>query len=141
MPGQLEVEITESMLQNEVDCISSLLAMKEMGLTLAIDDFGTGFSCMGSLKYLPIQRLKIDQSFIQDIPDDRNNVAITEAIIAMAHKLGLDVIAEGVETVLQEDFLRDLGCAEVQGFLHARPMPADEIENLLGHYPGAQHRN
>ncbi len=141
MPGQLEVEITESMLQDEAECISSLHALKEMGLTLAIDDFGTGYSCLSSLKHLPLQRLKIDRSFIQDIPRDRNNVAITEAIIAMAHKLDLDVIAEGVETALQEDFLRTLGCGEVQGFLHAKPMPAEEIQGLLGRYPEAQRRN
>jgi len=137
-PCQLEVEITESMLQDEVECVSSLRAMKDMGLTLAIDDFGTGYSCMSSLKYLPIQRLKIDRAFIQDIPDDRNNVAITEAIIAMAHRLGLDIIAEGVETVRQEDFLRALDCEEVQGYLHAKPMPAEEVADLFGRYPSAR---
>ncbi len=137
-PDRMEVEITESMLQDEVDCISALKAMKDMGLTLAIDDFGTGYSCLSSLKYLPIQRLKIDRSFIQDIPADRNNMAITEAIIAMAHRLELNVIAEGVETVMQEDFLREQGCEEVQGYLHAEPMPAEAIETLLGRHSGTR---
>lgn len=140
-PGQLEVEITESMLQDEADCVGSLRAMKAMGLTLAIDDFGTGYSCLSSLKHLPIQRLKIDKGFLLDIPEDRNNAAITEAIVAMAHKLGLDVIAEGVETIEQEDFLRSLGCEEVQGYLHAKPMPAEAIEDFLGHRPGTRRRS
>ncbi|HXP97482.1 MAG TPA: EAL domain-containing protein, partial [Telmatospirillum sp.] len=78
------------------------------------------------------------RAFIQDIPDDRNNVAITEAIIAMAHRLGLDIIAEGVETVRQEDFLRALDCEEVQGYLHAKPMPAEEVADLFGRYPSAR---
>jgi diguanylate cyclase (GGDEF)-like protein/PAS domain S-box-containing protein len=134
-PGQLEIEITESMLQDEAGCVSSLHAMKERGLTLAIDDFGTGYSCLSSLKNLPIHRLKIDRAFVQDIPDDRNNAAITRAIVAMAHTLELDVIAEGVETVTQENFLRALGCDEVQGFLYAKPMSAEAIETLLTRTP------
>ncbi|MDR3435819.1 EAL domain-containing protein [Telmatospirillum sp.] len=130
-PDQLEIEITESLLQDEGGCILTLRALKEMGVTLAIDDFGTGYSCLSSLKHLPIQRLKIDRSFVQDIPDDRDNAAITEAIIAMAHRLGLAVIAEGVETVRQEGFLRSHGCDDVQGRLHGMPMPALAIEEMV----------
>ncbi len=130
-PESLEIEITESMLQNEHECIGTLRALEQMGVALAIDDFGTGYSCFGSLKSLPIHRLKIDRVFIQDIPTDNNSAAITEAIIAMAHRLGLSVIAEGVETRQQEEFLRARDCEEVQGFLHARPLPAAAIAGLL----------
>ena len=130
-PDSLEIEITESMLQNEDECIATLHALKRLGVTLAIDDFGTGYSCLSSLKSLPIQRLKIDRAFIQGIPEDLNDMAIAEAIIAMAHRLRLSVVAEGVETEAHMDFLRVLGCEGVQGFFHARPMPASEIPGFV----------
>jgi diguanylate cyclase (GGDEF)-like protein/PAS domain S-box-containing protein len=130
-PRAIEVEITESMLQSGLDCVATLRALEAMGVTLAIDDFGTGYSCLSSLKTMPIHRLKIDRSFVQDTPDEHNNVVIVETIIAMAHKLGLSVIAEGVETVAQEQFLRAAGCEEAQGFLHGKPMPVDEITQVM----------
>lgn len=130
-PDLLEIEITESTLQDDKDCIATLHALKEMGVSLAIDDFGTGYSCMGSLKSLPIDRIKIDRSFVQDIPHDRNDEAITEAIIAMAHRLNLIVIAEGIETEDQKAFLQARGCEEGQGYLYARPMTADAIFQLV----------
>ncbi len=132
---QLEIEITESTLQNEEDCLATLLSLKRLGVTVAIDDFGTGYSCMSSLKTLPIDRLKIDRSFICDIPQDPDSEAITEAIIAMAHRLNRGVIAEGVETVEQREFLRSRGCKEAQGYLYARPLTADALAALLAAAP------
>ncbi|WP_395457872.1 EAL domain-containing protein (plasmid) [Azospirillum melinis] len=133
---RLEIEITESTLQNEDDCLATLLQLKRLGLMVAIDDFGTGYSCMGSLKSLPIDRLKIDRGFIRDIPEDRDSEAITEAIIAMAHRLNRTVIAEGVETLAQQDFLRSHGCREGQGYLYARPMAAAAVAALLAERSG-----
>jgi diguanylate cyclase (GGDEF)-like protein/PAS domain S-box-containing protein len=131
LPGQLEIEITESTLQSEPDCLVALQALKRLGVTLAIDDFGTGYSCLSSLKTLPIDRLKIDRVFVRDVPYDQNDVAIVEAIIAMAHKLDLGVVAEGVETAAQEEFLRGRGCDAAQGYLYARPMAPGSLADLL----------
>jgi diguanylate cyclase (GGDEF)-like protein/PAS domain S-box-containing protein len=130
-PEDLEIEITESMLQNEEDCVQTLCELKRMGITLAIDDFGTGYSCLSSLKNLPIHRLKIDQAFTRGIPDDANDTAIAETIIAMAHRLNLSVMAEGVETEAQKDFLKRHGCEGMQGYLYARPMPASIVADFL----------
>jgi diguanylate cyclase (GGDEF)-like protein len=131
MPGQLEIEITESTLQSEHDCLVTLQALKRLGVTLAIDDFGTGYSCLSSLKTLPINRLKIDRAFVRDVSHDQNDAAIVEAIIAMAHKLNLQVVAEGVETAAQEEFLRGRGCDAAQGYLYAHPMAPGAIADLL----------
>ncbi|MFD1625167.1 EAL domain-containing protein [Azospirillum griseum] len=130
-PALLEIEITESTLQDSERCVATLHALKALGVSLAIDDFGTGYSCLGSLKSLPIDRIKIDRSFVQDIPHDRNDEAIAEAIIAMAHKLNMVAIAEGIETEEQRAFLRARGCEEGQGYLYARPMTADAVAALL----------
>jgi EAL domain-containing protein (putative c-di-GMP-specific phosphodiesterase class I) len=130
-PGQLEIEITESTLQSEHDCLVTLQALKRLGVTLAIDDFGTGYSCLSSLKTLPINRLKIDRAFVRDVSHDQNDAAIVEAIIAMAHKLNLQVVAEGVETAAQEEFLRGRGCDAAQGYLYAHPMAPGAIADLL----------
>jgi diguanylate cyclase (GGDEF)-like protein/PAS domain S-box-containing protein len=131
LPGQLEIEITESTLQSEPDCLTGLQALRRLGVTLAIDDFGTGYSCLSSLKTLPINRLKIDRAFVRDVPHDPNDAAIVEAIIAMAHKLDLGVVAEGVETVAQEKFLRERGCDAAQGYLYAHPMAPEPMADLL----------
>jgi len=133
-PGQLEIEITESTLQSEEACLATLQELKSLGVTLAIDDFGTGYSCLSSLKNLPIHRVKIDRAFVRDMPQDLNDVAIAEAIIAMAHRLHLQVIAEGVETVAQEELLRSRGCDEVQGYLYAKPLPAAELIAMLSQH-------
>lgn len=134
-PESLEIEITENVLQSEGACISTLDRLQRMGVIITIDDFGTGYSCLSSLKFLPINKLKIDKAFIQGIPHDRNDIALTEAIIAMAQKLGMRVIAEGVETQEQLTFLKEHGCDEVQGFFYFTPMPPQQIE-LLMHAPG-----
>jgi EAL domain-containing protein (putative c-di-GMP-specific phosphodiesterase class I) len=116
-----------------------LRELKSLGVTLAIDDFGTGYSCLSSLKNLPIHRVKIDRAFVRDVPQDLNDVAITEAIIAMAHRLHLQVVAEGVETIEQEELLRSRGCDEVQGYLYAKPLPADELVKLINNRNRAAH--
>jgi diguanylate cyclase (GGDEF)-like protein/PAS domain S-box-containing protein len=131
LPGQLELEITESTLQSEHNCLVTLQALKRIGVTLAIDDFGTGYSCLSSLKTLPIDRLKIDRAFVRDVSREPNDAAIVEAIIAMAHKLNLGVVAEGVESAAQEEFLRSRGCDAAQGYLYACPMPPSAVADLL----------
>ena len=137
-PGCLELEITESMVMRDIQGSKKILeAIKRMGIRLAIDDFGTGFSSFVSLKRFPFDCIKIDRSFIKDIPHDPDDVAITQAIIAMAHSLRLKVIAEGVETREQLDFLTELGCHEFQGYYFKKPQPADDFSKLLRENAGA----
>ncbi len=132
---QLELEITESTLQS-VDHSRELLGrLKALGVLISIDDFGTGFSSLSLLKHLPIDRIKIDRSFVQDLPDDASDAAVTEAIIAMADSLGLALIAEGVETPTQQQFLRAHGCAEAQGFLFSRPLDVHDVDLLIATPP------
>lgn len=126
---KLEFEVTESfIMQNTEHAVQQLEALRRLGLSLAIDDFGTGYSSMSYLKLLPIQKLKIDQSFIRDIPFDTNDMAISEAVIALGKALDLRVIAEGVETEQQAEFLLEKGCQEAQGYLYGRPVTVEEFE-------------
>ena len=128
----LEIELTESAIMKNMDESSSILQeIKLMGLRVAIDDFGTGYSSLAYLKRFPLDILKIDRSFIHDIPGDRDNEAIAAAIVAMAHSLNLEVIAEGVETEEQLEFLRSHGCDEVQGFLLSRPLPGEQMKDYI----------
>jgi EAL domain-containing protein (putative c-di-GMP-specific phosphodiesterase class I) len=128
----LELEITESsILENLDETVRKLQQLKMMGMTVAIDDFGTGYSSLSYLKQLPLDRLKIDRSFVKDTPDDRDDCAIVRTIIAMSASLGLSVIAEGVENREQVEFLRAGGCNEIQGYLISKPVPAAEIEARL----------
>ena len=127
--AMLELEITEgAIMQNPQDAVTLLKRMRELGVTISVDDFGTGYSSLASLKQYPLDTLKIDRSFVKGIPADADDVAITEAIIAIAHKLHLKVVAEGVESQEQHDFLRAAGCDMVQGYLHSQPLTAGEIE-------------
>ena len=131
-PSLLELEITESMtMENPDHATAWLQKIKALGITVAIDDFGTGYSSLGYLKRFPIDSVKIDRSFIKDIPGDTDDVAITQAIIAMGHSLRLKVIAEGVESAAHAEFLRRHGCDEAQGFFFGKPLPADEFVQLL----------
>ncbi|MDH5205782.1 MAG: EAL domain-containing protein, partial [Hylemonella sp.] len=119
------------MLENPEDAIAKIKQIKKLGVRFALDDFGTGYSSLQYLKQLPIDQIKIDQSFIRDIETDINNAAIVKTIIAMSHAMGLEVIAEGVETQAQLDFLELNGCLHYQGYLFARPMPLSQLEALL----------
>ena len=131
-PADLEVELTESVLMADPERANEVLQqLHTMGVRISIDDFGTGYSSLSYLKRFPAQTVKIDRSFIRGLPSDADDLAITEAVIAMAHSLGLNVVAEGVETSEQLAALRMLGCDEAQGFLLGRPMPALELASRL----------
>ena len=131
-PDWLELEITESMLMQNVECVISIMnRIVALDVSLALDDFGTGFSSLSYLKRFPISSLKIDRSFVQGIPVDANDCAIASAIIMMARQLNLNVVAEGVETHEQLNFLKNAGCDEIQGYLFSRPVDATAIPKLL----------
>lgn len=131
-PACLELELTESILMSDVSQAMQILSgLKRLGLAIAVDDFGTGYSSLNYLKQFPIDVLKIDRSFVDGLPHGEQDAQIARAIIAMAHSLNLMVIAEGVESQAQLDFLREHGCDEVQGFLFGRPVPADQFAALF----------
>ncbi|GAB4561993.1 MAG: hypothetical protein Tsb0017_20000 [Geothermobacteraceae bacterium] len=137
-PGQVELELTESMLmEQEGSVVELLVRLKSLGVHLAIDDFGTGYSSLSYLKHFPINRVKIDRSFVKDLETDADSAAIVAAIIAMAHSLGLEVIAEGVETQPQLDFLRNQGCEQIQGYLFGKPMGTDDFVQAWRRSAGA----
>ncbi|MDX2324708.1 EAL domain-containing protein [Sinorhizobium medicae] len=128
----LELELTESLIMQDVPgAIATMHALEAIGVHLAIDDFGTGYSSLSALKRFPVRRLKIDRSFVTDIPLDADDMAITSAIISLAQKLGLRVIAEGVESEAQVEFLQKAGCDEIQGYFFSRPLSAEAFESLL----------
>jgi diguanylate cyclase (GGDEF)-like protein len=136
----LEIELTESMLMsNTEDTVATLRRIKDMGIKLAIDDFGTGYSSLAYLKRFPLDALKIDRSFIKDMPGAACDAALTTAIIGMAHGLNLKVVAEGVEHQSQFDFLKERGCDLIQGYLISRPIPANELVELLLKTPVTHH--
>ena len=125
-PGLLELEITESTVMQQTDVtLSTLRKLKELGVSIAIDDFGTGYSSLAHLKRFPVDKLKIDKSFVAELPQDKDNQAIVAAIIGLAHALGLKVVAEGVETEGQKEFLQNAGCDFIQGYLAGHPVDAD----------------
>ncbi len=131
-PALLELEITETMIATRVDeGVAMLEELAALGVRLAIDDFGTGYSSLSQLKRFPVHVLKIDKSFVDGVPDEPGDLAIVRAILSLARVLGLDVVAEGVETEEQFHFLRLEGCREMQGYYLARPMPAVELEKRL----------
>lgn len=128
----IELEVTEGQIMaNPEQAIKSLVLVNELGIDIAVDDFGTGYSSLSYLKKLPINKLKIDQSLVRNLPDDDEDVAITKAVIALAQSLNHSLIAEGVETREQKDFLLDNGCDHIQGYYYAKPIPAEEMTALL----------
>lgn len=127
-PSLLELEITESLFMSNLEQnIQQLNDLRDLGVRVSIDDFGTGYSSLSYLKRLPIDQLKVDRSFIMDLPDDEDDRVITELIISMAQRLSLEVVAEGVETQEQYKYLASLGCEYIQGYYFSRPLPADEF--------------
>lgn len=132
-PSYLEVEVTESVVMKDAaQAISTLKTLKALGVMISIDDFGTGYSSLSYLKRFPIDKIKIDKSFVDGLPDDADDAAIAKAIIVLSHSLMHTVIAEGVETSQQLDFLRGNGCDEIQGYLFSKPLPENELVLLLG---------
>ncbi|TXG97241.1 MAG: EAL domain-containing protein [Nevskiaceae bacterium] len=131
-PSIIELEITEStLMQHTQHVVDTFNQLKLLGVSIAIDDFGTGYSSLSHLKRLPLDQIKIDRSFVKDLPDDKDDAAITSAIYAMATQLGFTVVAEGVETEAQEKFLQRLGCQTAQGYLYAYPVNSDDFLQLL----------
>lgn len=131
-PEHLELEITESMTMHDMEiAVQQLNELRELGIKVAIDDFGTGYSSLGYMKKLPVHTIKIDRSFVMNVPNDPVDSAIISSMIGMAHELNLNVVAEGVETEEQLHFLRKKKCQEVQGFLFSPPVPSTDIEHLL----------
>lgn len=128
----VELEVTESqVMTHPEETITILESIRNLGIELAIDDFGTGYSSLAYLKKLPINKLKIDQEFVRDLPDNKEDEDITKAIIALAKSLNLKIIAEGVETKAQKDFIVENGCDNIQGYYYSKPVSANELENIL----------
>jgi EAL domain-containing protein (putative c-di-GMP-specific phosphodiesterase class I) len=131
-PTLLKLELTESMLLHDIDSIILKMGvLRDIGVRFSLDDFGTGYSSLQYLKKLPLTQLKIDQSFVRDITLDASDRAIVRTIIVMAESLGINVIAEGVETIEQRQYLFDNGCFYYQGYLFSKPLPIDSFEALL----------
>ncbi len=138
LPGELELELTErGVMQHDQKTLDVLREVQKMGVRLAVDDFGTGHTTFHYLKHFPLDTLKIDKSFTQGIASDTKDAAITQALLVMAHRLHLNVVAEGVETEAQMSFLGNHRCDEVQGYLFSRPLPADELLHVLEQYVSA----
>ena len=131
-PGRLKLELTESLLADNRDAtVAKMRSLRQMGVGISVDDFGVGYSSLAYLKRLPLDELKIDRAFVQDLLTDDNDAAIAATIISLGHSLGLQVVAEGVETRAQRDFLARQGCDRYQGFLFGRPMPIEQLEACL----------
>lgn len=131
-PNNLKIEITESLLIKDIeDAVSKMLALKAKGINFSLDDFGTGYSSLGYLKKLPLDQLKIDQSFVRDVLTDESDAVIAKAIVALGRSLGLSVIAEGVETEGQRDFLADNDCHDYQGYFYQKPLPLSSFSEFV----------
>ena len=138
-PRHLELEITESTLMQYIPATADTLgALSRLGVHIALDDFGTGYSSLSYLRRFPIDTLKIDRSFVRDIPGDQGDSEIVRAIIALAQSLRLRIVAEGVESVEQQQFLSDLSCDVMQGYLFSKPVVSDEFSRLLGNGGGGK---
>ena len=135
-PNLLELEITEGVMLHDIEAaIKKLMAIRNLGVRLAVDDFGTGYSSLSQLKRFPIDALKIDRSFIRGIPTDKDDIAITEAILALGRTLGVTIVAEGVETSEQQAFLERHACHEMQGFYFSRPIPPSSLRSSTAPTP------
>jgi EAL domain-containing protein (putative c-di-GMP-specific phosphodiesterase class I) len=135
-PHRLKLELTESLLATDIDVtIAKMGMLKEAGVTLSIDDFGMGYSALSYLKHMPLDQLKIDRAFVKDVLTDPNDAAIARTIIGLAQSLGLAVMAEGVETEAQREFLARHGCECYQGYLFCRALPIDELEAFMRGLP------
>nr|MBP6422670.1 EAL domain-containing protein [Propionivibrio sp.] len=131
-PAKLKLELTESLLLDDVDrIIAKMEILRAKGVGFSLDDFGTGYSSLAYLKRLPLSQLKIDQSFVRDVTTNPNAAAIARTVVALAQNLELGVIAEGVETEAQRDFLAQAGCFNYQGYFFGRPLPIEDFESLL----------
>jgi len=131
-PGALELEVTETTLMEDIQAAAQhLRGLRESGALIAIDDFGTGYSSLNYLRTLPLDKIKIDKSFVQDVLDDEDDATIVRTIIQLGKNLGMQVIAEGVETREQEAYIIAQGCHEGQGYLYSKPMPAEEIASWI----------
>ena len=129
---RLKLELTESLLVSNIeDVIIKMDALKAQGISFSLDDFGTGYSSLAYLKRLPLDQIKIDQGFVRDILLDPDDAAIAKAVIALAGSMGLEVMAEGVETEAQRNFLTELGCLAFQGYLFSKPLPVAEFEAFM----------
>ena len=127
-PAHLEVEITETAVMDNVEvAIMRLNSLSKMGVKISVDDFGTGYTSISYLKQFPVNELKIDQHFIKGIPNNQNDAAIVSAVIALGHNLGLEIVAEGVETAEQMQYLTEHNCDFIQGYFLSRPLPANKI--------------
>ena len=136
-PTRVVLELTESLLvESTEEVVGQMMALKRLGVRFALDDFGTGCSSLSNLKMLPISQIKMDQSFIRDIVDDANDAAIVETVLAISRTLGIEFIAEGVETADQRAFLARHGCHFFQGFLFSEPRPSEDWGNLPPAAPG-----
>lgn len=134
-PTDLEIEITEGLImKHSLHVTSTLNAIRALGISISVDDFGTGYSSLSYLKRLPIDKLKIDRSFVKDLPHDKDDIAIVKTIIALANNLSLELIAEGVETKEQRDFLLSEGCPNIQGYFYSKPLKVDECREFLLQY-------
>jgi diguanylate cyclase (GGDEF)-like protein len=128
----LELELTESLIMQDAEqAVETMKELQRLGVQLSIDDFGTGYSSLSALKRFPVGRLKIDKSFIDNLPDDENDKAVVSAVISLGQKLKLQIIAEGVETEAQAAFLRENNCDEMQGYFFSKPLPASDIEEMI----------
>jgi len=131
-PGKLKLELTESLLLNDLQSIiSKMNSLKSLGIDFSLDDFGTGYSSLSYLKRLPFDQLKIDHTFVIDLLNDPTDAAIAKAIVTLSQSLGIEVLAEGVETKEQRDFLAQIGCMAYQGYLFSKPVPVAQFEALL----------
>ncbi len=131
-PLRLKLELTESLLADSLDdVISKMTALRKRGVGFSLDDFGTGYSSLAYLKRLPLDQLKIDQSFVRDVLTDANDASIAKTIVALGNSLGLDVIAEGVETIEQRDFLLENGCSTYQGYLYGKPLSSADLARFV----------